>query len=145
MKILYYYLSVAVLLVIFGCGADEEKRDPIDRESPTMEIEKPVSNALIGKGTDLLLSGVFNDDLELENIELSLSFIQTKAENGITDPWTPSPETILLSHTRQVLTDEKLFGESVPLDCKSGAYKLRIVVNDKAGKSIVKEILIEID
>lgn len=142
MKRLYYYLSIALILALLSCGSegDEGDKAPIDTENPTINISKPVNNAMIGRGTELLLSGVFEDDLELKNIEVSLSFSTIKGTTGIDDPWEPAAETIDLSGKHQELTDVQLFGEMIPSDCKPGGYKLTLVVTDMVDKSTTKEI-----
>ncbi len=137
-----------LMILSYGCGGSDggDTLEPEDTKNPEMIISKPGEGANVMLGNDLLLSGTFSDDMELESLVVSLSFNETKAEKGIEDPWEPgnNPEIIVLTGVEDELINHKLFAEKIPIDCKSGIYILTLSLKDKSGKSTSKQINITI-
>jgi hypothetical protein len=138
---------VLIMFIAQGCGkSGGDTPVPQDSESPEMSISKPAEGTTVVRSNDLKLAGTFSDDMELESLTVTIAFNDTKAYNGINDPWEPSnsPETINLSGTNDELVNHTLFGEMIPADCKVGNYVLKLDLKDKSGKTTSKLINIVI-
>ena len=109
-----------------------------DTAAPDFTLSTPSSGDKYAIGEDILLNGTFTDNKALSNCVASLSY------NGSgSDPWTPQGWTISLSGTSQTITDEQLFGTSIP-DKSLGSYTLKFDVSDDAGNVTSKSVNIEI-
>jgi len=125
--------------------------EPVEAVAPTMTITKPIDNAQISRGAELLLSGTFVDDKALAKVVATLAApvepaggASLKGLNVIPDPWAPAAFEVALSGMSQELTDQQLFGEIIPTTCKTGKYTLTLTLHDASGKTTEKTIVVEI-
>ena len=134
-----------VTLLFINCG-DDEGASPEDLEKPQMEIITPIQNASYSRGDELLLSGVFTDDLALKALEVTLiPPATTKSLKGLDIPWDPGSESISLSGTSQKLNAKLLFNESIPFNSQLGGYVLNFKLIDDDGKQTMNTITIVIE
>ncbi len=131
-----------MLLMLISCSKSKgEDPQPIDEYAPTMNITSPSNGVTMPKGAYLILEGVFEDDMALKELKVSLRPPEViKASNGIEEPWLPSDEIISLTGTKQTIEAYKLFNEAVPSGCMSGTYKLVLELFDAKDKVVSNTI-----
>ncbi|TRX71142.1 DUF4625 domain-containing protein [Carboxylicivirga sp. M1479] len=143
MKKLMSIISIwAIMFILISCSkSNGEDPQPVDEHPPTMNITSPTSGASIPKGANLILEGIFEDDIALKELKVSLiAPEELKALNGIKDPWAPADNVIALTGTKHILEAYLLFNENVPADCLSGTYKLLLELIDAKEKVTTKTI-----
>ena len=131
-----------ILLILISCSKGEtEAPQPIDEYAPTMTISSPTDGASMPKGAFLILDAVFEDDIALKELKVSLTAPRDlKTLKGIKEPWSPVDEVIMLTGTKHIIEAHNLFNEEVPADCLSGTYKLNFELIDAKGKVATKAI-----
>lgn len=116
-------LVVIAGLFVAGCSKD----DSVDTIAPTALINSPVEEMVYQRGQSIVLNATFEDNVALSHADVSISSVALKGWNT---PW-EAIETFEFSGKSQQLSAYELFGEPIPVDIMSGAYRLEILVVDK--------------
>ncbi|TLX78382.1 DUF4625 domain-containing protein [Labilibacter sediminis] len=110
--------------IIFSCKKDETE----DTTSPTAKIILPEVNTEYLRGSTLMFSATFSDDIQLKECTVYI----TEGLKGWDDPWNPEEETFPLSGTQDEISNQYLFATTIPNSIKSSNYILVILVVDQA-------------
>ncbi|MCG8580978.1 MAG: DUF4625 domain-containing protein [Bacteroidales bacterium] len=123
---IYRFAWLAILVFgLFATACSDD--DPADTEAPTALIGSPVAEMVYQRGQSIIVSAGFEDNQALSHVEVSIS--EASELKGWDDPWEET-ETIELSGKSQSLSSYVLFGEAIPMEIKSGSYKLEFLVVD---------------
>jgi len=123
-----------------GAGPEEN-----DTTKPELTVTKPQQGAVFSKSSDILLSGSFSDNIELERCTISLSYSGQKNVSIVETAWEPADDVISLSGPEYALMDRKIFGESIPSDILAGNYAITVTVTDNSGNIAASTIEITIE
>jgi len=141
-----FLVLIILALLVFSCSGSsgEEELPQEDVEQPVISITRPLNSAVIVKGSGLILNAELTDNVELKELQISLTMPVTKSTTGIQEPWQPLPETISLSGKIANVNDYLMFGENIPANCLSGSYILTFLLIDHAGNQVQQIINVDI-